>query len=55
MQYADEAVVVIKPKPMKGSNSVEEKTQVTYHRVDMTTVGQKPTVDAKGERDFKEF
>ncbi|WP_207645821.1 hypothetical protein [Geosporobacter ferrireducens] len=55
MQYADEAVVVTKPKPMKGSNSMEGKTQVTYYRVDMAIVGQKFTIDAKGGRDFKVY
>ncbi|SKC93000.1 hypothetical protein [Maledivibacter halophilus] len=28
---------------------------MTYHTVDMTAIGQKPMVDAKGERDFKVY
>lgn len=55
MQYADEAVVVNKPVPMKASNRLEEKIQVTYHRVDMAGVGQKSTTDAKGRRNFKVY
>lgn len=55
MQYADEAVVVIKLVPMKTSNSLEEKIQVTHHIVDVDIVGQKPMIYAKGERNFKVY
>ncbi len=55
VQYADEAVVVNKPIPMKASNSLEEKIQVTHHVVDVTAVGQKPMTNAKGGRDFKVY
>ena len=55
MQYADEAIVVIKSDPMKGSNPMEDKTQVTHHTVDVTDIGQKLMADAKGERDFKVY
>lgn len=55
MQYADEAVVVIKSEPMKGSNPMEDKTQVTHHTVDVTGIGQKLMSDAKGEGGFKVY
>ena len=55
VQYADDAVVVIKPKPMKASNRKEEKTQVTHHTVDVAVVSQKFMADAKGGRNFKVY
>jgi len=55
VQYADEAVVVMKLEPMKASNRKEEKTQVTHHKVDVAAIGQKPMTDAKGRRNFKEY
>ena len=55
VQYADEAVVVTKPKPKKASNRLEDKTQVTHHKVDGTVLGQKLMTDAKGVRDFKVY
>ena len=55
MQYADEAVVVIKPVPKKTSNRLEDKIQVTHHTVDVAIIVQKTMVDAKGERDFKVY
>lgn len=55
MQYADEAIVVIKPVPMKASNRLEDKIQVTHYTVDVTIIVQKTMVDAKGERDFKVY
>ena len=38
MQYADEAVVVIKPVPKKASNRLEDKIQVTHHTVDVAII-----------------
>ncbi len=55
VQYADEAIVVIKPVPKKASNRLEDKIQVTHHTVDVTIIVQKIMVDAKGERDFKVY
>lgn len=55
VQYADEAVVVIKPIPTKASNRLEEKIQETHHMVDVTDVGQKLMSDAKGGRSFKVY
>ena len=55
MQYADEAIVVIKSDPMKGSNPMEDKTQVTHHTVDVAGIVQKLMSGAKGERDFKVY
>ncbi len=55
MQYADETVVVTKLEPMKRSNSMEGKTQVTHHVVGVADIGQKPMPDAKGGRDFKVY
>lgn len=55
MQYADEAIVVIKPVPKKASNRLEDKIQVTHHIVDVVIIVQKIMVDAKGERDFKVY
>ena len=55
VQYADEAVVVNKPIPMKASNRLEEKIQVTHHEVGVADIGQKPMPDAKGGRNFKVY
>lgn len=46
---ADEAVVVNKVRPMKASNGVEGKTELTISNVfDGVTASQKLTVIAKG-------
>jgi len=55
VQYADEVVVVNKPIPMKASNRLEEKIQVTHHKVGVADVGQKLMSDAKGGRNFKVY
>ena len=55
MQYADEAIVVIKPIPMKASNRLEDKIWVTHHTVDVAIIVQNIMVDAKGERNFKVY
>ncbi|WP_278183735.1 hypothetical protein [Alkaliphilus oremlandii] len=40
---------------MKGSNPMEDKTQVTHHTVDVAGIVQKLMSGAKGERDFKVY
>ena len=55
MQYADEAVVVIKQMPMKAGNRLEGKTFVTQLKVVVAPISQKPIGDAKGGRKFKVY
>jgi hypothetical protein len=53
VQYADEAVVVNKPIPMKASNRLEDKIWVTHRLVDVAILSQKLMIGAKGGRNFK--
>ena len=50
MQYAEDAVVVIKHMPVKAGNRLEGNPCVTWLMVVMAVRGQKPVADAKGGR-----
>lgn len=55
MQYADEVIVVINPKPVKASNGVEDKTKGTLFKVTTIAVSQKDMVNAKDGRQYKSY
>ncbi|EWH09167.1 hypothetical protein DS2_13879 [Catenovulum agarivorans DS-2] len=50
---ADEPVVVNKPRPMKASNGVEDKTKVTINKFDGIYCHQKCNKWRRGEVFFK--
>lgn len=47
-KVADEPVVVMKSRPVKPGNGVEDKTETTRWLLTWGVLGQKPHINAKG-------